>query len=51
LKIILGSIFSIYHSTPIFFCTTGVGGKATSTTRRFWFGENLWKSEQNLWKP
>jgi len=26
LEIIFGSIFNIYHSTPILCCTTGVGG-------------------------
>jgi len=26
LETIFGSIFNIYHSTPILCCTTGVGG-------------------------
>jgi len=27
LEIIFGSIFNIYHSTPILCCATGVGGR------------------------
>jgi len=49
LEIIFGSIFNIYHSTLILCCTTGVGGG--DANEQFWFGENLWKSGQNLRKP
>jgi len=44
LEIKFGSIFNIYHSTPILCCTTGVG--CGGANEQFWFGENPWKSGQ-----
>jgi len=48
LEIIFGSIFKIYHSTPILWCTTGVGGGGAN--EQFWFGENPGKIRGNLCK-
>jgi len=48
LEIIFGSIFNIYHSTPILCCTTGVGGGGAN--EQFWFGENHGKIRGNLGK-
>jgi len=49
LEIIFGSSFNIYHSTAILCYTTGVRGRGAN--KQFWFGENPWKSGQNLRKP
>jgi len=49
LEIIFGSIFNIYHITPILCCTTGVGGGA-SPPQKFWFGENPGKLHGNQGK-
>jgi len=53
LEIIFGSIFNIYHSTPIVCCTTGVGGSGAEVQahhQKFSFDENPGKIRGNLCK-
>jgi len=35
LQITFGSLFNIYHSTPILRCITGVGGGDASAPKKF----------------